>query len=839
RQDNLQEPMYRALMEAHARQGERPEALRQYEQLQGVLEQELGVEPLPETETLRAAILNGELGHVAVPTPSMSRSAQPSPTDGTTEVPFVGRWEELAALDAELAVAARGEARVVLLAGEVGIGKSRLWQEWSASLAPHVTVLEGAGLSATQALPFAPLMELFATHPSIQHLFKPDSPLSSVWLAEMARLLPQIRSALPQLPAPTPLSRDEEQHRLFEAFTQSLRVLEARPLLLFMDDLHWADRATLDWLAYFVHRMRDQALLLVVAYRPEDARAPLVHLFAEWGRQGISRRIELSHLAQEESSALLEALIHDPEKRSTLADRLQTQSAGNPYFLIELARAAPGDVPPALVDLIRARLERLPDAARQVLQAAAVLEPTFDFSALRWTSGRGEEETLDALDALLDAHLLVERGTQYAFTHPLVASIVQESLSTARRAFLHRRAATARERVRPEQRPQIAGSLMVHYREAGDPVRAAYYAEMAAEHALSLFAPAEAEHFYREAVALDPTPTRQLGLGRALRMQADYPAARSSFKRALAGFEAVGDRRGAVRACVEMAWSYLPVGRGDEAARWAEQALSYLDVEQDPEGHADAHFLMGAGLLQVGALAEAEEHLAKAAQLAVDHDLPNSAARSRFELGNLLAQRGRLRQAVQAYHESISLAEVTGDESQIALGHNNAAYHSILLGDLEAAREHVEIGLDLVEANDLQVPRQYLYSTRGELALAEEQWDEAEEWFQRGMAEAERQGNLSQVANYQANLALVERGRGNLDSALLLLDSAREAVQELPAPHLQVQIDLWLTEVYLQSGALAAARDALNRAGAYLASREREGLLAWAARLRKRVEREG
>ncbi|MDQ4076213.1 MAG: hypothetical protein M3220_08200, partial [Chloroflexota bacterium] len=131
RQDNLQEPMYRALMEAHARQGERPEALRQYEQLQGVLEQELGVEPLPETEILRAAILNGELGHVVVPAPSMSRSARPSTTEGTTQVPFVGRQEELAALDAELAVAARGEARVVLLAGEVGIGKSRLWQEWS------------------------------------------------------------------------------------------------------------------------------------------------------------------------------------------------------------------------------------------------------------------------------------------------------------------------------------------------------------------------------------------------------------------------------------------------------------------------------------------------------------------------------------------------------------------------------------------------------------------------------------------------------------------------------------------------------------------------------------
>jgi predicted ATPase len=159
-----------------------------------------------------------------------------------------------------------------------------------------------------------------------------------------------MRDSLPDLPAPAVLPPEEERRRVFEAFAQSLRALMDRPLVLFIDDLHWADRTTLDWLGYLLDRLHDQPLLLVLTYRPEDAPAPLIHLITNWNRQNVLRRVTLPRLDPEESAALVRSLGGDP----ALAENVQAQSAGNPYFLIELATGS--DLAPALTELIRARL---------------------------------------------------------------------------------------------------------------------------------------------------------------------------------------------------------------------------------------------------------------------------------------------------------------------------------------------------------------------------------------------------------------------------------------------------------------------------------------------------
>ncbi len=193
----------------------------------------------------------------------------------------------------------------------MGIGKSRLWREWLAGVTLECTALEARCVEAASSLPFAPLVELFGSHPCIQDLFHPPSAaeaspvLPLAWLAEVSRLLPELRAQLPELPAPAVLPPEEERRRVFEAFVQALLALDAHPLLIFVDDVHWADHATLDWLPYLVHRMRGRPLLLVLAYRPEEAPAGLVQQVAAWGREGVLRRIPLARLAPEETAALI------------------------------------------------------------------------------------------------------------------------------------------------------------------------------------------------------------------------------------------------------------------------------------------------------------------------------------------------------------------------------------------------------------------------------------------------------------------------------------------------------------------------------------------------------
>ena len=238
-------------------------------------------------------------------------------------------------------------------------------------------------------------------------------------------------------------------------------------------------------------------------------------------------------------------------------------------------------------------------------------------------------------------------------------------------------------------------------------------------------------------------------------------------------------------------------------------------------------------------MTDAEWHLGEAARLAAANHQLNLAASVRLELGNLLAEKGDLAGAVRAYQDSIELARASRDPHQFqeVLAHNNAAYHLLLLNDWVGARTHIEAGLQLAQARDLRVSLQYLYSTRGELALGEKNWAEAEEWFRKGLAEAERNDNARQIANLHANLALAAQGRGELDEALTLLEAAHRQAAALPVPHLQIQIDLWLTELHRARNEHVAANEALKRAEARLKGSGRKWLMEWAKRLRRGTSR--
>lgn len=832
--DNLQEPLYCILMEAHARLGERADALRHYDTLRQTLAQELGVPPLAATEALREAILNGTLEQ-GPPRAAVRVSAPPTSQPGVVKLqqPFVGRVAELAALNENFQQAAQGRLRIVLITGELGLGKSRLWQVWSQAVPKDVTVLETRCLDTTQSLPFAPLTGLFSQSACLEKLTRPDSSLPPVWLAELTRLLPDIRHQLPGLPAPPVLPPEEEHRRLFEAFVQLLRAINSRPLLLFVDDLHWVDRATLDWLVYMVDRLSGEPLLLVATYRPSDASAQLSQVAAGWNRQGVVRRLPLARLTPDETAQLIAELHGD----STRADELQAKSAGNPYFLIELSQAEPDSTPPGLAELIRSRLNRLSETARQVVQAAAVLDAGFSFAMLRRTSGRGTEETLNALDELLAAAVLQERSDAYEFTHPLVAAVVRDDLSLARRSFLHRRAARALESLYTNRIQTVAGPLAHHYEQAGRPEQAAAYAQTAAEHALSLAAPTEAVTFYRMALKLDPTTGRRLGLGQALILQGELAQGCAELEAAAAAYAQTDNAVGQAQAYLELAMGYLGSAQGELVIRWAEAALKSLGTRFHPEFHARAHHLLAAGGNLVGRpLAEGEAHLQQAIELATDNNLPELAGIARFELGNSLAQRGQLNGAIEAFESALNFARAAGNLYQQVLAHNNLAYHYSLVGNLLRAKEHAEQGLDLAESHQLLLPRQYLYSSRGEIALAEEDFEGAAHWFARALTEAKQRGNQTQAANIVANQGLLARAQGNLDEALLLLEEAHYSVERLSVPHLQTQIDLWLAELYQQRGERVAALDALHRAEQRLAGSEREGQRAWAGRLRGKLK---
>ncbi len=854
--DPLHEPLHQQLIVAYTQQGLRAAALRQYEQLKSLLVTELNVAPLPATQALHAALLNqhgAQSSDRAEPTPTAAR-IQPNGITHTTMVPplmvsphptapkpFIGRQEQLAALDRARVAAQQGQARVVLLSGELGMGKTTLWQQWIAGLTPTPVVLATRALNTTQQLPFEPMRRLLGTLPCRSQLRQIADQLLPVWRAELRRLAPNLQDVLPPttaVPLETTLSPLEERGLIAEALTQFLRAFAGNPLILFIDDLHWADGATLDWLLYLTDRMSAEPLLLVGAYRAQDVTPPLARLIAQWQRDGLLQRIDLPSFTSTETTTLLTAL----GSNAPMAEYLHMQSGGNPYYLTQLSDIAVDGVPATLAELVQARLSYLAETWQPVLQAAAILEPTIEVSLLAQTSGRSEESTIDALDGLLTAGIMIERGDGYEFAHGLVATVVREGLSNGRRKLLHRRAAEGLfAHHQPSLMPvtgQVAGQLAYHYGAAGAKFEAARFAELAGAEALRIGAAQEAVTFYEQAHTLHPTPDRQLGLGMALMLlPGKIAAARTIMEAALEGYETLGNAQGAIKAGLRLATSYLGTQEGAQVLRWARRVLPDLEVVADPTLHASAHYLMGTAKFRNGYdLGEAEQHYIEATRLVTEHALDSEIAlMSWFEWGNLSLERGDYAQALDKFRQAQQVAQSGKSILFEALSLNNLAYATLLTGAVANAQRLIEAALSLAQTYALRPIYYYLLSTRGEIALARGELATATASFTEAMALAEKYENQTFMANLQAHLGRAAQAQGDLAEAEHLLSAAKAALATEQIRHLQIQIDLWLTALLFQRSELARAAKYLQMAEEQLATTDYRQLKATAAHLRAQL----
>ena len=295
--DDLAEEVHRRLIELYAAAGDRSAALRQFERCAVILERELGVSPLPETRAVYQAIL----AHQPLPeqTAPLAWATLPS-----LHAPLVGRDEVLRQLERAYARIQAGRGEVVLIAGEAGIGKSRLIQEFAASCADRPLILAGAGHPDTQTIPYQPVIEALRPALTVRPAAGTRHP---VWRAAAARaanypqfeielrsLYPDLLPTLPALPA----EPEDARGRLFEALCQIVLGLAPSPLVPCLDDLHWADSTTLDWLVYLGRHLSGNHLLVIGAYRSEeaDAVASLRHSLV---RLGIFSEVKLAGLDAE------------------------------------------------------------------------------------------------------------------------------------------------------------------------------------------------------------------------------------------------------------------------------------------------------------------------------------------------------------------------------------------------------------------------------------------------------------------------------------------------------------------------------------------------------------
>ena len=709
----LQEPAHQATIRLLAGTGDRAGALHQYRECVRTLSRELGVPPLQETTALYEAVSAGTTSTAAGP--ASSRPPDPAPTP--RPVPFVGRDAELRRLRDELA-RARDGGRVVLVRGEAGIGKTRLVEELvAAARAAGGVALVGRGYQDESALAYGPVLDLVRAR-----LDQDPAALDALPPAardDVARLLGTLREVPAGEPGPG------EQTRFLGSVWEALRLAASAgdgPGVLVVDDAHLADEATLALLGFGVRRPARHPLLVLLTWRsPHDH--PLLRTLAAAVRDGHGAVVELEPLDLDAVGRITRSVRPDAGDPDVVA-RLHGTTQGVPLLLLEYLgsvdpRDHEWDVPTGVRELVRGRLDRVSETARQVLTAAAVIGRSFEPPVVQAVSGRSEEETADAVDALVAHGLVRESGAAYDFGHDQVRVVAYDDAGTARRRLLHGRAADALAAT-----PAAAAR---HLGLAGRTADAAAAHVAAAEQARAVYANASAAEHLRAALALDPPEPSALhaALGDLHVLDGGYRAAVTSYETAAASarperladlehrlgqvhhrrgddalatvhleaaLHATPDDRPADRARItaDLSVSRLATGDVDGATGLAAGALALAERSGDLAARGQAHNLLGMLATTRSALDDARRHLETSRELA--DRLDDVGARVAV-LNNLaLVQRaaGDLDAATALTRAALDLCTTQGDRHREAALHNNLADLLHARGEDEEAMTHLK-----------------------------------------------------------------------------------------------------------------------------------------------------
>ncbi len=720
---------------------------------------------------------------------------------------LVGRHQELALLEGRWVAAARGLGHAVGIVGEAGVGKSRLVHEFRHILGRQgVLLLRSRCAAHTQATALVPLLDLVKVLGRIREDDPPDTArakleqtLAAVGLAasHQAALL----EVLGLVPAPheSPLEPEARRRRTFEALgALGLTGTVGRPIVIVIEDLQWVDRSTEEFLSSFLPRIERAPVLFVFTYRPEYE--------PPWTRGPFYTRIPIRELTESEAAELLGALLPAgvPEAtRRAILDRAR----GNAFFLEEQARAAvergglaPSDpVPDTIQGVIMDRIDRLPDTAKRLLQAASVLgrevSPRVLETAWRGLGSGGGDLSLHLATLVLSDFLYERTGADeplYVFKHGLTQEVAYASLPAADRRGLHAAAASALETLYGDRLPEVYDRLAYHYAQTDQAEKAVLYLTRFAKQAARISAHAEAIAALRQAI---------LHIER-------LPAAPER------------DRR-LVNLVLRQARSLLFLGQSPESVTLLQAHEARLESLGDPSLAGRFHFLLARGLSlvadQARAVAYAERAIEEARQCGDEATL----GKAYYVLAREAYWAGRPADAIEHAREAITLLERSGERVWLGQAEWFLGLGQAFRGEFEPALEglaRVEaLGRELDDANLVS----YAAVTIGDLRAMLGEGPAGIADCRRGVERSPDPLNRTVALAYLGHAYLET---GDAAAAIPPLAEARQRLGEFGIRQMEATFTTWLGEACLLSGDVARARElaehglAVARAGGYRAA---------------------
>ncbi len=680
---------------------------------------------------------------------------------------FVGRSDELSQLTDAMSASHTGQGSLWLIGGESGVGKSRLVDELRIrSLVDGVLVLRGQGV-VTGGKPF----QLWG-----EALFQValNTEIDPVEAAVLKEIVPDIDTVLdgpvPDLPV---LSSDEQRQRLLITIVELLRRMTSeRTVLLILEDLQWT-HLSLEPLKQLASIVSDLRLLIVGTYR-DDERSDL-------GING-AQHMKLDRLPPDAIAELSTAMLGEAGQRAEVLDLLQRETEGNVFFLVEVVRTLAEDagslsqigsmtLPPQVFaggmrEIVRRRLDRVPEAARRLLRIAAVAGRQIDLNIMRQFAG--DDELRDWLTLCANLAVIEQQNDRWRFAHDKLREGVVEQLSDADQRDLHGQVAEAMERVYPDD-PTRAIMLAQHWQAAGVRSKEGYYAHIAGERLMKVSSFQRAAGFLRRALAALTADRDRLAvlrrLGDACRVLTQYEEARAYLDEALALARRLDDTENTVRALYSIGLTVYYVDSPSDARVYFEEALTLARSIGHPECIACA--LDGLALVaRIHAnLSGARRYLAEALDLRRGTEDRDGYAGTLLMQGEILHLMGESRSSLDYYEEALAIQRDIGNRLGIAKTFASMGRVYEKLGDYDRTRTYIERSLTIHREIGNRIGVINCLNNLGNVASSQGDYPAAQFYYEESLQALQRVGAMRGQGAIYNNLGNVAMYQGDYDTA--------------------------------------------------------------------------
>jgi DNA-binding SARP family transcriptional activator len=806
--ENLYEPVYLTLMRLHSKSGNRARALEVYQQCRRVFHEELNTDPGPDIQTLYQSILH--LDAIA----DYRKEVQ-------AVLPFVGRDAEWNQLHQDW-IQAANHSCMVIIKGETGIGKSRLAEEFAKWV--HNQGFETSSTrcyAAEGSIAYAPMVNWLSSPYQKYKGF-----LSSARLRELARILPGILSEFPKIEPPVSMTESWQRMQFFEAMAQTMLLAGGRGsnlMLLIIDDLHWCDSETLEWLLYLLRLEPSRPLLILGTYRVEEVaqQSVLITFIQRLRSEGKLKEIELTGLDQKTSALLAEQILnHSLDKPAS--DTLFSTTSGNPLFVVEAAGAWATHQPKLssrLQGMIEIRLNQLSKRDAVVIDAAAVIGREFAWDLLRIVTGMEEEQLVESLSELFEKRIIRERGSDtYDFMHDQIREVAYSRIPIPRLRTLHRRVAEAIQKIcvetesEAEHLPAVeyllngnAVQIASHFEKAGSLYQAFQYYARAAENAARIYAHQESETLYANAIRLVLKlnwPGRQLtrlfaARGRALEHLGRFAEAVQVYT----DLEALsGERNDAEMQCVALtrlaACYNEPSGVHNPtlAKPLLSKGLAIARAIGAHELEAQIYWSLLVNATHYGTADEGRKAAESCLELARKHDLKDLLAICLHDFAVNLRLSGDIAYGTACAEESRAIFRANGNLSMLVDSLNQQALIDLMQLNFSSAQEYVLEAAQISLSIQNHWNQAYASWIQGMLNEARGKWSEAQVFWEESIAIGQEAGFLMSLTTVELLYGDLLRRTGQLDKALEIhrqaLDaSLRQASFLTFASHAQMALD--------------------------------------------------